>query len=246
MLRTASNLKGTTIAATDGDIGSIQDLYFDDLSWTIRYLVVDTGTWLPGRQVLISPISVRATTRSDGVAVALTKKQVENSPSIDADKPINREYEEAYSQYYGYTYYWSGPYRWGNTRYAGEMAPSAGVAPSAATAIRDRTLRSVRDVTGYYIKATDGDIGHVEDFMIDDREWAIRYMIVDTRNWWPGKNVVISPDWIRSASWRESKVYVDLSREEVKAAPEYDPDRPVERQYESRLFHHYGRRNYWE
>src|SRR5262250_23282 len=120
MLRAASHLKGTSIAATDGDIGSVSDLYFDDLTWTIRYLVVDTGTWLPGRQVLISPRSVRSASGQDRVPVALTKEQVKNSPSIDADKPVERQYEEAYSKYYGYPYYWTGPHRWGSTPYPGE------------------------------------------------------------------------------------------------------------------------------
>jgi hypothetical protein len=110
----------------------------------------------------------------------------------------------------------------------------------------DPNLRSVRDVTGYYIQAIDGDIGHVEDFIVDDREWAIRYMVVDTRNWWPGKKVVVSPDWIRQVSWRESQVHVDLTRDALQSAPEYDPDLPLARDYESRLFQHHGRRGYWD
>jgi sporulation protein YlmC with PRC-barrel domain len=247
MLRAASNLKGMSIAATDGDIGSVQDLYFDDMSWTIRYLVVDTGTWLPGRKVLISPMSVAAGDRSHAVPVRLTKSQVESSPSVDADKPVNRQYEEEYSQYYGYPYYWSGPYRWGAVPYPGESTWTAEAMPAALIAGGgDPALRSVRDVTGYYIEASDGDIGHVEDFLVDDREWAIRYMVVDTRNWWPGKKVVVSPGWISRVSWVDSKVYVDLSRDGVQTAPEYDSDRIVEREYETRLFKHYGRRNYWE
>ena len=247
MLRTTSSMKGTTIAATDGDIGSIQDLYFDDLTWTIRYLVVDTGTWLPGRRVLISPMSVRASTASGKVAVALTKGQVENSPSVDTDLPVNRQYEEEYSSYYGYPPYWSGPYRWGTMAYPGELAPAAGtISTDAAMPSGDPTLRSTRDVTGYYIEATDGDIGHVEDFMVDDRAWAIRYMMVDTRNWWPGKKVIVSPEWIRSVSWTDSKVRVGLTREGVKTAPEFDPEHPLERDYETRLYTHYGRRNYWD
>jgi uncharacterized protein YrrD len=247
MLKTASSLKGTAIAATDGDIGSVQDLYFDDRTWTIRYLVVDTGTWLPGRQVLISPASVRAGGDPETVSVALTRAQVENSPSIDADRPVNRQYEEEFSQYYGYPYYWSGPYRWGASAYPGGTAsPVDTVAATAWAAGADPTLRSTRDVTGYYIQATDGDIGHVEDFLIDDRAWAIRYIVVDTRNWWPGKKVVVSPEWIRQVSWQESQVYVDLDRETIKQAPEHDPDRPLERDYETRLFRHYGRRHYWE
>src|SRR5215471_803759 len=247
MLRTASSLKGTSIAATDGSIGSLDDTYFDDKSWTIRYLVVDTGTWLPGRKVLISPRSVRLGTDEHAIPVALTRTQVENSPSIDADKPVNRQYEEEFSRYYGYPYYWSGPYRWGASQYPGDLTtPVETASVTAREAGGDASLRSTRDVTGYYIEATDGDMGHVEDFVIDDREWAIRYMIVDTRNWWPGKKVVISPDWIRRVSWQESQVYLDLDREAVKQAPEYDPDRPLERDYETRLFRHYGRRNYWE
>jgi hypothetical protein len=110
----------------------------------------------------------------------------------------------------------------------------------------DSRLRSARDVMGYYIEATDGDIGHVDDFLIDDSEWAIRYMIVDTRNWWPGKKVLISPEWISQVSWPDSRVYVDLTREGVKTAPEYDPSRPVEREYETRLYRHHDRPSYWE
>ena len=247
MLSTVSHLKGTGIAATDGDIGSVDDLYFDDLTWTIRYLVVDTGIWLPGRQVLISPRSVRSTPNTDRIPVALTMEQVKNSPSIDAEKPVERQYEEEYSQYYGYPYYWTGPYRWGATPYPGEGPLSEARAASAMPPSGGNpSIRSVRNVTGYYIAAADGDIGHVEDFLVDDREWAIRYMIVDTRNWWPGKKVIISPEWINRVSWPDSRVYVDMSRQGVKTAPEYDPDRPLEREYETRLFGHHKRRTYWD
>jgi uncharacterized protein YrrD len=247
MLRSASHLKGTTIAATDGDIGSVQDLYFDDLTWTIRYLMVDTGTWLPGRQVLISPRSVGTVTDEDRIPVALTRSQVENSPSTDTDKPVDRQYEEEYSRYYGYPYYWTGPYRWGATAYPGEalafpVAPEMLYPPPAG----DPSLRSVRNVTGYYIEATDGDLGHVEDFIVDTGEWALRYMVVDTRNWWPGKKVLISPQWIREMSWPESRVHVDMTKDAIKQAPEYDPDQPLAREYETRLFGHHGRRTYWD
>src|SRR6266508_5022629 len=108
MLRTAGELagelKGVTIQATDGDIGSVQDLYFDDHSWTVRYLVVDTGTWLPGRQVLISPFAFRAISGASRLQTTLTKDQIENSPSIDTDRPVNRQREIEDSRYYGYPY----------------------------------------------------------------------------------------------------------------------------------------------
>ena len=246
MLRTASHLKGTSIAATDGEIGSVQDLYFDDDTWTVRYLVVDTGTWLPGRQVLISPRSVRMAPNDDWIPVNLTKQQVENSPSIEADRPVDRQYEEEYSQYYGYPYYWSGPYRWGTTPYPGEGPLTEARAMSVMPPAGDPGLRSARNVMGYYIEALDGDIGHVEDFLVDDREWAIRYMIADTRNWWPGKKVIVSPEWVKRVSWPDSRVYVDLTKQAIKDAPEYDPDRPMERADETRLFSHHGRRTYWD
>jgi len=255
MLKPASGFKGLTIAATDGDIGSVNDLYFDDLSWTIRYLVVDTGTWLPGRQVLISPLSVRRV--DDKILVDLTRNQVQNSPPVEADKPVNRQQEEAIARYYDQRYYWEGPYRWGLLAYPGmppvPTAPIPADAMGEEMAARERetpsgdpTLRSSRDVTGYYIAALDGEIGHVDDFLVEDRAWAIRYLLVATRNWWPGKKVLISPEWIKTVSWADSQVQVDLRREEIKAAPEYDPSRPFDREYESRLIEHHNRRKYWE
>jgi sporulation protein YlmC with PRC-barrel domain len=255
MLKPASGFKGLTIAATDGDIGSVNDLYFDDLSWTIRYLVVDTGTWLPGRQVLISPLSVRRV--DDKILVDLTRNQVQNSPPVEADKPVNRQQEEAIARYYDQRYYWEGPYRWGLLAYPGmppvPTAPIPADAMGEEMAARERetpsgdpTLRSSRDVTGYYIAALDGEIGHVDDFLVEDRAWAIRYLLVATRNWWPGKKVLISPEWIKTVSWADSQVQVDLRRDEIKAAPEYDPSRPFDREYESRLIEHPNRRKYWE
>ncbi len=147
--------------------------------------------------------------------------QVENSPDIDTHKPVDRQHEEEYYTYYGYPYYWTGPYLWGDVPYPGYLAPDK---PQANTEVReieeararrnseDRNLRSSKEAAGYYVEATDGDIGHVEDFVVDDQNWAIRYVAIDTRNWLPGKKVVISPDWIKSISWNDSKIHVDVSR----------------------------------
>src|SRR4030095_12051987 len=194
MLRPASAFKGLAIAASDGDIGSVRDLYFDDLSWAVCDLVVDTGSGLPGRQVLISPLSVRGESQGDRVAVSISRAQVESSPSIDTDKPVDRQHEEALARYYDQRFYWEGPYRWGLLAYPGmpptpaDSAPISPELPPAARPAWERappghpTLRSTRDVTGYSIVARDGDIGHVEDFLVDERAWAIRYMVVETRN----------------------------------------------------------------
>jgi hypothetical protein len=253
MLRTAGHLKGVTIEAMDGDIGSVQDLYFDDRTWTIRYFVADTGTWLPGRQVLISPFAFEVVSGASRVRTSLTKEQIKDSPSIDTDRPVDRQREIEFSRYYGYPQYWVGPYRWGDVAYP-DLPPTLPPAPRGELdemVARDRenmdpSLRSARDVMGYYIQATDGDLGHVEDFLIDDETWAIRYCIVDTRNWLPGRKVLVSPEWIQRVSWEDSKVYVDLSKRHIEAAPEFDPSVPLAREQEERLYTHLGRAKYWE
>src|SRR5262245_2371401 len=251
-MRTAGELKGGTIEAMDGDIGSMQDLYFDDQSWTVRYVVVDTGAWLPGRQVLISPFAFQAVPGASRLRTSLTKKQIEDSPPLDTDRPVNRYCEREFARYYGHPYYSAGPYRWGALAYPG--VPLNSPQPSAdeqELLAREREsgdpkLRSARDVMGYYISATDGDLGHVEDFLVDDETWAIRYIIVDTRNWLPGRHVLISPEWIKQVSWEDSKVYVDLEKRHIEAAPEFDPSMPLAREHEERLYDHLGRSKYWE
>lgn len=261
MLRKLSGLHGHSIGASDGDIGRIVDFYFDDESWTVRHVVVDTGGWLSGRQVLVSPMSFRSVDwEHDRVAVNLTKDQIENSPSIDTDKPISRQQEVDYYGYYGMPYYWTGPYRWGLSGAPFGYGAPAGVAPvppaSGTAAERevfarqhregDPRLRSASAVNGYYLQARDGDIGHVEDFLVDDEDFAIRYLVIDTRNWLPGKHVLVSPDWVDRISWHDSSVYIDVPRQRIENSPEYDPARPVERPYETRLWDHYGRKRYWE
>jgi hypothetical protein len=249
MLRNATHLKGFTIRATDGDLGTVDQLYFDDETWAIRYLTVDTGGWLGGRQVLISPISVVQTKwTARRLDVALTKKQVENSPGIDTHQPVSRQHEAAYFGYYGYPYYWGGPYLWGPAIYPSGVAVSASAAAMAdriGQESMDSHLRSTEAVTGYDIEAIDGEIGHLDGFVVDDEAWSIRYIEVATRNWWPGKKVLVSPAWIERVNWADSKVSVGLSREAIQNAPEYVESEPITREYENRLYFHYGRPPYW-
>jgi sporulation protein YlmC with PRC-barrel domain len=252
MLHTISELKGYSISATDGEIGQVEDFYFDDEHWAVRYLIVDTGGWLLGRKVLISPISIgRAAPDRQSLAVALSKQQIENSPSIDSEKPVSRQYENSFYDYYRYPHYWGGPYLWGPTAFPGEIIapPPSDVELAAAPQGSDSSdphLRSAHEVTGYYIEATDGEIGHVEDFLVDDENWAIRYMLIDTQNWWPGKKVVVSPDWIERVSWSDSRVYVNESRENIQHAPEYEANQQLTREFETRLHRHYNRAPYWD
>jgi hypothetical protein len=251
MLTNVTFLKGLVIQATDGELGTVDQFYFDDETWAIRYLTVETGGWFDGREVLISPFFVvRADWQAKRLDVALTKKQVEKSPDINTHQPVSRQQEAAYLGYYGYPFYWGGPYLWGPAYYPGFLAlPEATSTEAMADKIRgestDSHLRSTGAVTGYHVEATDGEIGHVSGFVIDDEAWAIRYVEVETRNWLPGKKVLVSPAWIERVSWADSKIYAGLSREAIKNAPEYLLSRPLTREYENRLHDHYGRPPYW-
>ncbi len=253
MLRSVNHLTGFTIGATDGDIGQVEAFYFDDACFTIRHLVVDTGSWLSGRKVLVSPRALRDIDWDDRrINAALTKARVEKSPDIDTDRPVSRQQEIEYYRYYGYPSYWSGPYLWGGSPFP-VMSPGR-----SATFEHERRwewgsgesgdphLRSSAAVIGYHIAGTDGDMGHVEDFLVDDETWSIRYMVVDTSNWWFGRKVLVSSEWITRVDWNESLLHVDLTREKIKNSPEYDPSGHVQREYETRLHDHYGRPGYWE
>ena len=249
MLRSVHDWKGFTIQATDGEIGHVDQFFFDDEHWTIRYLVVDTGGWLAGRRVLISPIALGETDWPEQrLHVKLTRQQVENSPDIDLDRPVSRLQEKGYYQYYGWPAYWAGPALWGPGPYPLYYAPEERhdiIEPDIKGESGDRHLRSVREVTGYAIQARDGDIGHVEDFLLDERDWSIRYLIVDTKNWLPGKKVLVAPTWISGVHWDRSNVSVDLTRSAIEQAPEYDESTGLTREYETRLYNHYSRPAYW-
>jgi hypothetical protein len=246
-----TDLKGFTIGATDGDIGQVEAFYFDDASFTVRHLVVDTGGWLGGRKVLISPRALRDIDW-DGrrINAALTTAQVEKSPNIDTDQPVSRQHEIEYYRYYGYPSYWSGPYLWGGYPFPVTSSDQATLENErrwewGTEDSGDRHLRSSAAVIGYYIAATDGELGHVEDFLVDDATWSIRYMVVDTSNWWFGKKVLVSSEWITRVVWNESLLHVDMTREQIKNSPEYDPSGHVQRDYEMKLHDHYGRPGYW-
>ena len=246
MLSKAKALKGYRLDSLDGEIGKVNEFYFDDDRWGVRYLLADTGNWLRGRTVLISPHAlneIHAEQRK--ISIDLTQKQIEDSPSLDSDLPVSRQFEESYYGYYGWPMYWSGPYLWGYYPYViRNRELSRDFDPSEK--IWDAHLRSTDEVTGYHVEATDGSIGHIDDFVIDDENWAIRYLIIETKNWLPGKKVLISPDWIESVSWDESKLYVNVSKETIKNAPEFTDELSLTRDYENALYRHYNRQGYWD
>jgi uncharacterized protein YrrD len=260
MLRTAKELIGYNIRALDDDVGHVDDFYFDDRSWVIRYLVVDTGGWLSGRKVLLSPLTVGQPDWAQQVLpVKLTKDQIENSPSIDLDKPVSRQHEMALHDYYGWAPYWTamrqpmGAPRPMPVRF-GPLVPDTSDGPDGQDVIErqeqrkseyDPHLRSMEEVIGYRIAARDGEIGHVETFILDDENWSIMYLVVDTGNWLPGKKVLVALAWVEAVHWLEELVLVDLEQETIKNSPEYDPEDPINREMEMVLYDYYGRPVYW-
>ena len=246
MLSKAKTLQSYSLQNTDGEtIAKIKEFYFDDQYWTVRYLVADTGNWLTGRQILISPYALVAVNNDhQNIVAGLTKKQIEDSPSLDSDKPVSHQFERAYYGHYGYPMYWSGPYMWGAYPYP-VRDPEQWKTATQREKAWDPHLRSTYSVSGHHIQALDGEVGHVEDFIIEDKTWAIRYLIADTHNWWPGKKVLVSPQWIERVSWGERKVFVNLSRETIKESPEYTEEAPLTRDYETGLHLHYNRLGYW-
>jgi hypothetical protein len=246
MLRSVNNLEGFTLGARDGEIGSVYSLIFESGSWAIRYFIVDTGRWLPGRKVLISPDALERPDWQDRVFhVNLTKEQVRNAPDVDMDMPVSRQRELELRRYYGWTPYWGPVHGLGTVP---ESYPQTQPEPETAILVEspgESNLRSTREIRGYHIHATDGQIGHVEDFIVSDQEWIIRYLVVDTRNWLPGKSVLISPEWVRDIDWEQHEVWVDVPRQTIENSPPYDPAAPVNRDYEDRMYDYYGRPKYW-
>jgi len=240
-------LIGYTVDCPDGEIGKADDLYFDDFQWAIRYLVVDTGSLLNGKKVLISP---EAFERVDRVQkrfyLNIKKEVVESSPeAIQSDLPILRQQEADLHDYYGWPYYWSDALTPGTVpgTYIPASIPVTGPENQPERSeVTDSHLRSTTEVIGHHISARDGEIGRVEDFISNDGNWKILYMIVDTGRWLPGQKVLISPTWIRKVDWTDSKVDVDLKRETIQNSPPYDPSIPLDNQYLERLDTHYGKK----
>ena len=263
MLRTLEELHDYTIGADDGVIGHVKDLFLDDKAWVVRYLVVDTGGWLFGKKVLISPMAIgKPNWAGRLLPVSITKEQVKGSPDVDTAKPVTRQHELELSGYYGFPYYWGGGGYWGGGIYPGMMLAGYGGfgspqaireesqnaqarAQQARETEDDPRLRSCKAITGYNIHASDGDIGHVCGMLIDDETWAVRYLIVDTSNWWVGHQMLVAPQWIEGVRWAEGTVSVKLTRQQVKDAPPFESTGALTREDEARLHAHYGRSGYW-
>lgn len=219
MLRSLKGFGDFGLQAKDGEIGSVDEVFFDDRKWTVRYLVLKPQKWLSGRKVLLSTSALgRPDWKKRLIPANLTKAQIGKSPDVDLHKPASRQDEERLIKYYKWEFYWSDP---------------------------DFYLQSSKDLMGYKIEASDGTIGLVTDFVFDDSDWRIRYLIVDTSEWLPGKKVLVAMDWIELVLPDEKRVKVDLTKDEIKGAPQYDPKALPSREYEKTLYKYYGKRSYW-
>jgi hypothetical protein len=260
MLRSSKDLEHYAIQATDGLLGHVRDFYIDDHAWVVRFLVVETGGWLPNREVLISPMSLGHCDHAEKhLSVSLTKAQVKGSPDIDTRQPISRQHEMGYLGYYGYPYYWGGRGLWGagslpslllktvdDPDGQGALSHAARTPEAGLASGDDPHLRSVNAIRNYRIQATDGEIGHVRGFLVEEGTWAIRYLVVEAGHWWSGHQVLIVPEWINEVSWLDQTVNVVVTREQIKTAPPYDPEVLLERKHEDIFHQHYGSTRYWD
>jgi len=251
MLRHTSKISGYAIGATDGPIGSIADFLFDDVTWRVRWLVIDTGLFLGGGKVLLPPSALTHVNHiGRQLSVSLTKQQVKDSPDIKVHEPVSNQMETDLYDYYGWSPYWSTGFYMGGYGYDGGLSAASGLGFSsregeAEVARRmhgDAHLRSVQEVTGYNIGCRDGEIGHVADILIEDGDWSIHYLVVDTQNWWPGKKVLISPRSIEATNWSTRTVTLALDRQTVKDSPAYDGSQAVDRAYEYQYHGYYDGR----
>jgi hypothetical protein len=256
MLRTLLDLRNYGLRAIDKDLGSVEDFYFDDRLWTVRYLVADTGNWLSGRTVLIGLEALGPPNEEDRVfPVSLTSTEVENSPGIESDLPFSLEKERELRLFFQWREYWDDEIFIQRTGYsplgspgfgAAEGTPPGQPANTPAAVHANPHLRSANEVQGYAIRAQDGDIGHVEDFLIREPSWEIRYLVMKTGNWLSGKKFLISPLWVKSIDWSHQALELDMTREKIEKSPEFSVGKPLTKDDEARLYDHYGKQRDWE
>ncbi|MFT4803598.1 MAG: hypothetical protein ACJAZM_000569 [Cyclobacteriaceae bacterium] len=235
MKRSIKSLIGFTLSATDGEIGKVREFYFDEYTWTIRYLVVGNVTWLSDRVVLISTEALLSVDWANKkFLVDLNKDQIENSPDINTNEPVSRQEEIKLNSYYAWAAYW-GPGYYGT----GPTTDLKQEILEQSVGAENNQLRSTYKVSGYSVTASNGKIGDVEGFMMDDVNWKINFMLIDIGQWLPGKKVLLSPDLIKKIDWKTASVIVNTTVAHVKQSPGYDPDQELNEAYSLALHNYY-------
>jgi len=230
MLRSVKSLHGSTLEATDGSIGRVDDVYFDDASWKVRYILANTGAWLPERLVLLSPASLGEPGERT-MPVSLTKDQIKDSPGINSDEPVSRQHERLIAAHYGWPPYWEG-YK----MMLGKIAERK----------VDSHLRSAHEVIGYKVEATDGSIGRISDLILQTEDWTVRYVVVDLSAWLPDRKVLLDPHWFSQFRWDHAIATIDHTRNQIERAPNYHASEAINRVYEAQLYDFYGQPKYWD
>ena len=248
MLRSLKEIEGYKIRAQDDDFGEIKDFLFDDQEWKIRYLVISTRKFLPGRKVVIPPSEAgQPDWENHEVPIDKSKDQIKDGPSLEEHEPVSRSHEEKVHKYFEWEPYWfganppRGTLKPGQERIGEERDPSTNLIEEAES----EHLRSVDEVLSYTVNASDGEVGDLIDFIMDDELWVIRYLVVDTSAILSGRKVLLATSWIDRVRYVESKVIAEPSREVIEKSPEFDPASPVNRKYEEILYDYYGRPAYW-
>ena len=237
MLRSLKELKGYRLHATDGELGDVRDFYFDDVHWTIRYLVADTARWLPGRRVLLSTASLGEPSWEErSIPVALTKERIKRAPDVESDRPLSRQREIELARHYAWPEYWG---------VGGPVVPPAPSELRTPARKADPHLRSLSEVVGYDVVARTDRIGRVDDLIADTASWVVRYFVVDAKKWRPGGEVLLAPSWVERIDWAEHGLFTELSTDALHACPPYDATEGVNRAYEQQLYDYLGRPKYW-
>ncbi len=249
-MRSLKKMIGYSAESLDGKIGEVDNFYFDTPEWFIRYAVIETGGLLNSKRVLISPESFgEPLWQERKFPISLSKEKIENSPTVEEKRPITMQEEENLIDYYGWDTYWGlGPYVnlhprvLAPIRHIPEYVPEDNYIRDSDNSI----LKGLYDIEGFSIHASDGVFGRVEDIIIEDESWIIRYLVIDTRRYLPSKKVLIAPEWIEMVNWSTEEIYVDLEKETIKDTPVYDPDAPIDRAYEEKLYDYHEYARYWE
>lgn len=241
MLIRTSELKNFQLLATDGDIGRARDFLFDDEKWTIRYMVANTGKWLLGQKVLISPGFLKSPDLSDErMPLSISKDQVEHAPPIEEDQPVSRQYEQVYADYFKHGYYWVGGSVWGVGHTPYDIATPEETTQTTTEADDDEHLRSAEEVTGYRVYAGKEHVGYVDDFVLDTANWTVLLIGIDTHKWLPGKSFMLPVAWASDISWTDRSLTIDVDEEQLKSAPEFGDDQIAVKDV-ARLYKHFGR-----
>lgn len=211
MFRSLEDLMGASMIAMDGEIGKICNFLFDDQSWKIRYCVVDVGHWLARREVLISMSVIdQPDWKTKTLRARLTKEQLRNGPDVDSKKPVSRQQEIAMREYFGWPAYWDTVV---DKVFPPNLIPAGREFPVHTE--EDNHLRSWEDVIGYEVWASDGVVGYLESFVVNEAVWHIGYLDVKTGDWLQSRSVLVPTSWVKSISWADHHVNLQGSRERI-------------------------------